>query len=264
MLSHSQHQQYENPFARNDNEFDFYQADRSIEPDVDLTGQSSMKQQLPTQTAEPSYANPFANLSGSIGSTVRNLSSAPAQAEYQTAYTGEDTLDEPVSVTILRDVKQVGRKLQQVLHPKGDRSVLKDWDLWGPLILCLALAITLSTSVPSDQSVPIFTGVFVIVWLGAAVVTMNAKLLGGSVSFFQSVCVIGYCIFPLVVVAIIGIFVEAVWFRVPASLVAFMWSTYASVGFLSESKAHLANRRALAVYPLFLFYLIIAWLVAVS
>lgn len=40
---------------------------------------------------------------------------------------------------------------------------------------------TLSTSVPSDQSVPIFTGVFVIVWLGAAVVTLNAKLLGGSV-----------------------------------------------------------------------------------
>lgn len=164
-------------------------------------------------------------------------------------------------------MKQVGRKLQQVLHPKGDRSVLKDWDLWGPLILCLALAITLSTSVPSDQSVPIFTGVFVIVWLGAAVVTMNAKLLGGSVSFFQSVCVIGYCIFPLVVVAFIAIFVETVWFRVPASLFAFGWSTYgkwsvmlggvhalfmhhgilASIGFLSESKAHLANRRALAV-----------------
>lgn len=58
----------------------------------------------------------------------------------------------------------------------------------------------------------------------------------------------------------------------------------AALGFLSESKAHLANRRALAVskrekkkkstfnqqfflkkvYPLFLFYLIIAWLVAVS
>lgn len=39
----------------------------------------------------------------------------------------------------------------------------------------------LSASVPPDQSVPIFTGVFVIVWIGAAVVTMNAKLLGGSV-----------------------------------------------------------------------------------
>ncbi|RCI04686.1 hypothetical protein CU098_005632 [Rhizopus stolonifer] len=238
MLSHThQQEQYDNPFASQSDDFGFYEQDRSIEPDVDLTGQSSTK--------PSSLVNPFANLSGSIGSR-------------------EDTLDEPVSVTILRDVKQVGRKLQQVLHPKGDRSVLKDWDLWGPLILCLALAITLSTSVPSDQSVPIFTGVFVIVWLGAAVVTMNAKLLGGSVSFFQSVCVIGYCIFPLVVVAIIGIFIEAVWFRVPSSLIAFAWSTYASVGFLSESKAHLANRRALAVYPLFLFYLIIAWLVAVS
>lgn len=40
---------------------------------------------------------------------------------------------------------------------------------------------TLSTRAPSDQSVSIFTGVFVIVWLGAAVVTVNAKLLGGAV-----------------------------------------------------------------------------------
>ncbi|KAG2193152.1 hypothetical protein INT46_006361 [Mucor plumbeus] len=258
MLSHTQQhqQQYDNPFARNDDTFDFYQADATIEPDVDLTGQSSTKQQ------KQPLLNPFANLSGSIGSAVPSI--FVEESGFNRVYSGEDTLDEPVSVTILRDMKQVGKKLQQVLHPKGDRSVLKDWDLWGPLILCLALAITLSTSVSSDQSVPIFTGVFVIVWLGAAVVTMNAKLLGGSVSFFQSVCVIGYCIFPLVVVAFISIFIETVWFRVPASLFAFGWSTYASIGFLSESKAHLSNRRALAVYPLFLFYLIIAWLVAVS
>lgn len=45
----------------------------------------------------------------------------------------------------------------------------------------------------------------------------------------------------------IAIFVETVWFRVPGALIAFGWSTYASVGFLSESKAHLSNRRALAV-----------------
>lgn len=39
----------------------------------------------------------------------------------------------------------------------------------------------LSTNGPAAQSVPIFTGVFVIVWVGAAIVTLNAKLLGGSV-----------------------------------------------------------------------------------
>ncbi|KAI8881946.1 Yip1-domain-containing protein [Backusella circina FSU 941] len=250
MLSHT-HQQYDNPFAQRDDTFDFYE-DRTIEPDVDLTGQSTQKQQQP-------QSNPFANLSGSIGSRPV-LNNVPEEAN--ATYSGQDTLDEPVSETILRDLRQVARKLQQVFHPKSDGNALNDWDLWGPLILCLALAITLSTSVPYDQSVSIFTGIFVIVWLGAAVVTVNAKLLGGSVSFFQSVCVIGYCLFPLVVVGLVAIFVETAWFRVPGSLGAFGWSTYASIGFLSKS--HLSNRRALAVYPLFLFYLIIAWLVAVS
>ncbi|CAO3589650.1 unnamed protein product [Absidia cylindrospora] len=152
----------------------------------------------------------------------------------------------------------------QVLHPKGDRHVLRDWDLWGPLLLCLSLAITLSTRAPADQSVSIFTGVFVIVWLGAAVVTANAKLLGGAVSFFQSVCVIGYCLFPLVAASIVSIFVHLIWVRLPIAIVTFAWSTYASVGFLSESQINLNNRRALTVYPLCLFYMVISWLILVS
>merc|ERR550534_203879 len=39
---------------------------------------------------------------------------------------------------------------------------------------------------------PEFAEVFVIVWLGALVVTLNTKFLGGNISFFQSVCVLGY------------------------------------------------------------------------
>lgn len=103
MLSHTQHQQqqYDNPFARNDDAFDFYQEDRTIEPDVDLTGQSSTKQQQ-------AYVNPFANLSGSIGSAAPSSSigatalEANNTADYNTVYNGENTLDEPVSVTIVR------------------------------------------------------------------------------------------------------------------------------------------------------------------
>lgn len=90
MLSHAT-DQYDNPFARNGDSFDFYQEDRSIEPDVDLTGQSSTKQQ------QSSYANPFANVSGSIGSRQPVVEAVPAAA----VYSGEDTLDEPVSVTIV-------------------------------------------------------------------------------------------------------------------------------------------------------------------
>lgn len=78
-------------------------------------------------------------------------------------------------------------------------------------------------------------------------VTLNAKLLGGAVSFFQSVCVMGYCLFPIVVSALVATFVRLIWVRLPVSIVTFAWSTYASIGFMSESQIHLENRRALAV-----------------
>ncbi|CAO3636048.1 unnamed protein product [Cunninghamella blakesleeana] len=268
---------FDNPFASLSDPYSTY-----IEPDLNLSGQSTRQSTIQSSNNNnnnnttfnnsntPVYSNPFANpsLSGNIGSSTRSTPpptttiqpTAISSSEYQ----GMNTLDEPVSVTILRDLKKVGNKMLQVLHPKGDRHVLRDWDLWGPLILCLSLAITLSTRAPSDQSVSIFTGVFVIVWLGAAVVTLNAKLLGGAVSFFQSVCVIGYCLFPLVAASIVSIFVKLIWVRLPIAIVTFTWSTYASVGFLSESQIQLNNRRALTVYPLCLFYLIISWLILVS
>ena len=44
---------------------------------------------------------------------------------------------------------------------------------------------------------------FVVVWLGALVVTLNTKLLGGHISFFQSVCVLGYCLLPLSIALIV-------------------------------------------------------------
>ncbi len=38
-------------------------------------------------------------------------------------------------------------------------------------------------------------------WGGSFIVTVNTKLLGGNISFFQCVCVLGYCIFPIVLAA---------------------------------------------------------------
>ena len=70
-------------------------------------------------------------------------------------------------------------------------------DLWGPLLVCLLLSSVLSITAPGDSASLVFAAVFVIVWIGAAAVTINAQLLGGSISFFQSVCILGYCVFPL-------------------------------------------------------------------
>jgi len=55
----------------------------------------------------------------------------------------------------------------------------------------------------------VFGAVFIVTWCGAAVVTLNAKLLGGSVSFFQSICVLGYCLFPLVISAMASTIIHA-------------------------------------------------------
>jgi hypothetical protein len=38
----------------------------------------------------------------------------------------------------------------------------------------------LSMSAPAQQSAMVFTGVFVVIWAGAAVVTINAQLLGST------------------------------------------------------------------------------------
>ncbi|KOO30731.1 yip1 domain-containing protein [Chrysochromulina tobinii] len=144
------------------------------------------------------------------------------------------TLDEPVTETIMRDVRMVGNKMMCVLNPrKANIQTLKDWDLWGPLILCLMLATLLSWFAPYEQKSLVFASVFVIVWCGAAVVTVNALLLGGNISFFQSVCVLGYCIFPLNIASFMGELVPP-------------------------------NRKALAVYPLFLFYTAIGWLILIA
>jgi len=179
----------------------------------------------------------------------------------------QNTLDEPVHTTIVRDLKRIGYKLFHVMIPRGKSvNALRDWDLWGPLFLCLILAIILSQTAPGNQPPLVFALVFVIVWCGAAVVTVNAQLLGGKLSFFQSVCILGYCIFPLTLAAIVCYAVGRVWdsvlFRGLVTLGAFIWSTGASVGFLSAVTP--PHRRALAVYPVFLFYLVIGWMVLIQ
>ena len=116
------------------------------------------------------------------------------------------TLDEPVMDTLVRDLQMVIDKLKVVLVPLSQQGEslkkLREWDLWGPLLVCLLLSMVLSVTAPGDSASLVFAAVFVIVWCGAAIVTLNAQLLGGTISFFQSVCILGYCVFPLLLSAV--------------------------------------------------------------
>merc|ERR1712113_189673 len=140
---------------------------------------------------------------------------------------------------------------------------LKDWDLWGPLVLCLALGIMLSVQAEnSEQAGLAFALVFIIVWFGSGSVTLNVLLLRGQISFFQSVCVLGYCIFPLVIAAFCSLLLKVIWAKVIFVAVGLLWATGASVGFMSDLVAE--DRKALGVYPVWLFYVAIAWMILIS
>eukprot|EP01089_Gocevia_fonbrunei_P000986 TRINITY_DN1094_c0_g1_i1.p1 TRINITY_DN1094_c0_g1~~TRINITY_DN1094_c0_g1_i1.p1 ORF type:complete len:227 (-),score=27.29 TRINITY_DN1094_c0_g1_i1:95-775(-) len=173
-----------------------------------------------------------------------------------------DTLNESVFKTIGRDLWSIVIKLSHVIVPCRGRRELQDWDLWGPLLLSLVLAVILTISSGDSDETEIFSGVFVIVWLGSTVVTINALLLGGKVSFFQTVCALGYCLGPLDIAAAACMFWDNTYFRVGVVSVCFVWSIVASWSFVKAMMpVEKSGKTALVIYPVVLFYLVIAWLI---
>lgn len=243
----------------------------------------------------PQWANPNGNvpLQQQQQKQLQQHTAIPttAQQHEDAFFAPVSTLDEPVMETIMRDVRSVGSKLKVVLLPmerslpyggysgvsqsesidltERDKLIiesLRDWDLWGPLVVCLGLAVLLSIKAPVGQASLVFAAVFCAVWFGSAVVTINAQLLGGTISFFQSVCVLGYCVFPMALAAIVvdlfkmiplGVFSTLV--EVAVLFVAFLWSTRASAVFIGQYIV--PSRRILAVFPVLFFYTFLAWLI---
>lgn len=62
----------------------------------------------------------------------------------------------------------------------GVQILFTNFLIRGPLIFCLLLSLLLSTRALSEQKPVVFSGVFALVWIGEAVVTMQIKLLGGN------------------------------------------------------------------------------------
>ena len=70
----------------------------------------------------------------------------------------------------------------------------------------------------------------------------------------QSICIIGYTLFPLVIAALLSAVGLPPIARVPIYLVLICWSMAAGVSILGGSGV-IKNRVALAVYPLLVFYM---------
>jgi hypothetical protein len=73
-------------------------------------------------------------------------------------------------------------------------------------------------------------------------------------SFAQSVCIIGYTLFPLVIAALFSAVGLTKIARIPIYIVLVGWSLAAGVSILGGSGV-VKNRVGIAVYPLFVFYI---------
>ena len=84
-----------------------------------------------------------------------------------------------------------------------------------------------------------------------------------SSSFAQSVCIIGYTLFPLVIASLLSVFRIHTVVRIPVYIVLVLWSLAAGVSILGGSGV-VKNRLGLAIFPLFVFYLGLGCLCLIS
>ncbi|KAJ8562470.1 hypothetical protein K7X08_011761 [Anisodus acutangulus] len=173
-----------------------------------------------------------------------------------------NTLTEPVWDTIKRDLSRIVSNLKLVVFPNPYREdpgkALRDWDLWGPFFFIVFLGLTLSWSASVKKS-EVFAVAFALLAAGAVILTLNVLLLGGHIIFFQSLSLLGYCLFPLDVGAFICMLKDNVILKVVVVCVALAWSSWAAYPFMSTAVN--PRRKALALYPVVLMYVSVGFLI---
>ncbi|URE38570.1 Yip1 domain [Musa troglodytarum] len=173
-----------------------------------------------------------------------------------------DTLTEPVLDTVKRDLTRIVSNLKLVVFPNPFREdpgkALRDWDLWGPFFFIIFLGLTLSWSASVKKS-EVFAVAFAVLAAGAVILTLNVLLLGGRIIFFQSLSLLGYCLFPLDIGALICSLKNNVVIKIVVASITLAWSSWAAYPFMSAAVD--PRRKALALYPVFLMYVSVGFLI---
>ena len=174
----------------------------------------------------------------------------------------KSTLDESVYSTISRDLSMICKKLKYVINPFISKQMkynhIRQWDLWGPLLLNIILACTLALN--TKEKGQITSLIFIIFWMGGVAIYLNNYFLEVKASIFQIFCLLGYCLFPLNLAAIIVTIIH--WndiFRFIIVGITCFWSVYSSSDYLKAITTQ--DKRYLVLYPCILFYLYISWFI---
>ena len=255
-LSNNNNSNQENSNSNNNNDI-LLEIDKIIGPgnfDSVISNSSS---------SAASSNNNLNNVEISENHFLKNNTSSISDGSYSYQYAlTKDTINEPILTTLFRDLFLIYTKLKFVMNPflsiEAKSYHIKQWDLWGPLLFNLFLACTLAINSNDKGQVVILT--FSIFWIGSLLVYLNANFLGVKLSIFQIYCFFGYCLFPLNIVAILFSFTrfnDLLRFIIIG--VACSWAIYSASSFLKYLSS--PEQRYLVLYPAFLLYLYISWLI---
>lgn len=127
---------------------------------------------------------------------------------------------------------------------------IRDWDLWGPLVINLMFSLIITylqssslsggdKSGNNEASSQTFSAAFTLIWASLAVLSLNVQLLspvqqklenGGvsngvlGLSFFQCVSLLSYSMFPIVLGGLISVFVKFRFVRLIVNAIMLGWS----------------------------------------
>ncbi|KAK1399825.1 hypothetical protein POM88_009688 [Heracleum sosnowskyi] len=231
------------------------------------------KPTTPNRASIPVSSSPFIPISIPPHSTNYNTTPVPqappppppprTQSSNVTGFgSPPNTLTEPVLDTVKRDFSRIVSNLKLVVFPNPNRDdpgkALRDWDLWGPFFFIVFLGLTLSWSASVKKS-EVFAVAFALLAAGAVILTLNVLLLGGHIIFFQSLSLLGYCLFPLDVGALICMLKNNAVMKLVVVGITLAWSSWAAYPFMSTAVN--PRRKALALYPVLLMYVSVGFLI---
>ena len=182
------------------------------------------KQQLLSDQQTYDYpSNPYTNY------PQQNYPKENSGSNNQEIYV-HNSLNEPILTSLMRDLNRIYSKLKVVALPVSSdakNKELKQWDLWGPFIICLLLGTILCFTTKKNSGL-VFSMIFIIMWIGAIIVTMNSSLLGGKLTLMQCICLLGYCTFPSVVASFFNrVLLKSIpsFIKLLIVFISFVWST---------------------------------------
>lgn len=137
------------------------------------------------------------------------------------------------------------------LHKKGstDRTMIRDNpDFWGPL--GVVLAYSMLSMVGQFRVVSWILTIWI---FGSLLVFLLARVIGGEVTFSQTLSVIGYSVLPLIITGLLlPLFRGFYYISLLLTLHGVVWGAYGAASLLAIEE--LSKKRILLIYPIFLLY----------